>query len=52
MVWIIEAATNWFWVGFVERRSRGKPWWVWGSWALSPILLVVSVFGALWFLFR
>lgn len=52
MGWIIEAAIDWFWLGFVERMSKGKPWWVSAFWALSPILVVGVLFGALWLLFR
>jgi RsiW-degrading membrane proteinase PrsW (M82 family) len=39
--WIIEAAIDWFWVGFVERMSKGKPWWV---------FVLAALFGIGWLL--
>lgn len=50
MGWIMEAAIDWFWVGFVQRVSKGKPWWVWTLWALSPVFLVAALFGIGWLL--
>lgn len=52
MGWIIEAAIHWFWIGFVERMSNGKPWWVWAFWLLSPVLILGVLISALWFLLR
>lgn len=48
MGWLVDFVTDWFWIEFVERMSRGKPWWVWALWALSPLIAVVLIFGALW----
>jgi hypothetical protein len=52
MGWILEAAIDWFWLGFVERRSKGKPRWVWAFWAVSPLIAVGVPLAALWLLFR
>lgn len=52
MGWIIEAAVNWFWIGFVERMSEGKPWWVWLFWILSPFLVFAALAALLWLLLR
>ena len=50
MGWLIEAAIDWFWVGFVERMSKGRPWWVWVFWLLSPVLALLAVGGLVWVL--
>lgn len=52
MGWIVEAAINWFWIGFVERMSKGKPWWVWAVSMLSPLLLFAALVGLVWILLR
>lgn len=52
MGWIVDAAIDWFWVGFVERMSKGKPWWVWSLWALSPLFLLGVAIASLWLLLR
>lgn len=49
---IVELAVSWFWSGFVERRSEGKPWWVWTFWTLSPLLVLGAIGGCLWLLLR
>lgn len=50
MGWLIEFAVDWLWLGFVERMSKGKPWWVWTFWALSPLLAVAALVALLWLL--
>jgi hypothetical protein len=50
--WIIEAAIDWFWTGFVERMSKAKPWWVWAFWSLSPVFLLGLLVGVVWLLLR
>ncbi|HEX8192159.1 MAG TPA: hypothetical protein VF552_04600 [Allosphingosinicella sp.] len=52
MGWIIEAAVDWFWIGFVERMSKGKPRWVWALWAFSPLLVAGLLLAVLWFVLR
>lgn len=52
MGWIIDAVIDGFWVGLVERMSRGKPRWVWALWALSPLFLLGALVAALWLLLR
>lgn len=46
--WIFDIAAEWFWVGFVLRMSRGKPWWVRMLWALSPIIFLAALIGGIW----
>lgn len=50
--WIIEAAIDWFSTGFIERMSKGRPWWVRTIWTLSALLLVGAFVGTLWLLLR
>lgn len=52
MGWLAEVAVEWFWIGMVERMSKGRPWWVWAFWALSPLLAVAALLGLLWLLVR
>ena len=37
MAWIIETVFLWFWLEVVEGMSKGKPWWVWLFWILTPL---------------
>jgi hypothetical protein len=52
MGFIIEAVINWFWIGFVERKSKGKPWWVWLFWMVSPLLAFGAFIGLFWLALR
>jgi hypothetical protein len=52
MSWLLDIAIDWFWIGFVERMSEGRPWWAWALWALSPLWLLAAVFGLGWLLLR
>jgi hypothetical protein len=42
--WIIEIATA-CWPEFVDWASKGRPWWVWTLWALSPLFVLAAFFG-------
>jgi hypothetical protein len=50
--WLFDFVTDLFWVEFVSRMSRGKPWWVWALWALSPIIVIGLLLGTLWLVLR
>ncbi len=50
MGWLIEFVIEGLWIGFADRMSRGRPWWVWILWWLLPVLVVAALFGLAWLL--
>ena len=47
---ILEALIDWFFIGFVEKVSKGRPAWVWLLAILSPLILLALLGGALYLL--
>jgi hypothetical protein len=52
MGWMIDSLVDLFWVDFVLRKTRGKPWWVRILWAASPIIFLAAFAGLIWLLMR
>jgi hypothetical protein len=52
MGWVVEAVVDWFWVGFVSKRSEGKPWWIMVLWTLAPVFVVGGLAALVWLITR